>query len=223
MEVRRIWPKGWRAIVLLLVGSLMGANLIAPAVAHVAGWTHNWKVHIRPKADARYLRKGEIKITHNGQLSINPFGLDPATVQDASNETQITASGSNQTWIQLHLAGPETIGRFNFGLKSVQVCYDDAAGDIITGTAVYDHSSGATTTVVEDTTDRTSAAHACYTVSPVGLYDPAGSLVLVVKWDTTAGGDTLGIHGIRATWAPVGTAPAAPAVRRVTSGTGVSE
>jgi hypothetical protein len=57
MEVRRIWPKGWRAIVLLLVGSVMGANLIAPAVAHVAGWDHNWTQHIRPRADARYVKK----------------------------------------------------------------------------------------------------------------------------------------------------------------------
>jgi hypothetical protein len=55
MDVRRIWPKGWRAIVLLLVGSVMGANLIAPAVAHVAGWNHNWTTHIKPRTDARYV------------------------------------------------------------------------------------------------------------------------------------------------------------------------
>jgi hypothetical protein len=57
MGIRRIWPTGWRAIVLLIVGSVMGANLIAPAVAHVSGWDHNWKEHIRPRADARYSRK----------------------------------------------------------------------------------------------------------------------------------------------------------------------
>ena len=49
MSIRRIWPTGWRAIVLLIVGSVMGANLIAPAVAHVGGWTHNWTEHIKPR------------------------------------------------------------------------------------------------------------------------------------------------------------------------------
>jgi hypothetical protein len=210
MESRNIWMKGWRGVVLILVGVVMGANLIAPAVAHVAGWTHNWKVHIRPKADARYLRKGEIHISHNGQVSINPFGLDPATIQDATNETQIMAEGTNQTWIQLHLVGPARIGRFNYGLKSLRVCYDDAAGDIITGTAIYDHNNNLTTTVVEDATDRTSATPACYSVAPTGPYAPVGSLVLVLKWDTVTVGDTLGIHGIKGTWTPVGTAPTAP-------------
>jgi Sec-independent protein secretion pathway component TatC len=57
MEKRKIWPAGWRAIVLLVVGSVMGANLIAPAVAHIGSWTHNWTVHIKPKTDARYYTK----------------------------------------------------------------------------------------------------------------------------------------------------------------------
>jgi hypothetical protein len=57
MSIRKIWPTGWRAIVLLIVGTLMGATLIAPGVAHVAGWDHNWKQHIRPRTDARYYKK----------------------------------------------------------------------------------------------------------------------------------------------------------------------
>jgi hypothetical protein len=57
MNTRKIWPTGWRAIVLLLVGSVMGANLIAPAVAHVGSWTHNWTAHIKPRTDARYYTK----------------------------------------------------------------------------------------------------------------------------------------------------------------------
>jgi hypothetical protein len=31
-----------------------------PAGAHVSGWSHNWKKHVRPKADARYLPGGTL-------------------------------------------------------------------------------------------------------------------------------------------------------------------
>lgn len=46
----------WRTVALLALGILLGVALTAtPAGSHVAGWAHNWKKHIRPKADARYL------------------------------------------------------------------------------------------------------------------------------------------------------------------------
>lgn len=46
----------WRTVALLALGIALGIALTAsPAGSHVAGWTHNWKKHIRPRADARYL------------------------------------------------------------------------------------------------------------------------------------------------------------------------
>ena len=48
----------WRAATLLAVGAVIGMVMIAtPAGAHVGGTvTHLWNKHIRPKADARYVK-----------------------------------------------------------------------------------------------------------------------------------------------------------------------
>lgn len=47
-----------RGFALVVVGLVLGGALWAsPATSHVAGWTHNWVQHIRPKADVRYYTK----------------------------------------------------------------------------------------------------------------------------------------------------------------------
>jgi hypothetical protein len=47
---------GWRAIVLLIIGGVLGASLLTPAAAHISdSFTHLWNTHIKPKADHRYL------------------------------------------------------------------------------------------------------------------------------------------------------------------------
>ena len=49
-----------RGFALVLVGLVLGGALWAsPATSHVAGWTHNWVQHIRPKADVRYYTKAQ--------------------------------------------------------------------------------------------------------------------------------------------------------------------
>jgi hypothetical protein len=53
MSPRKIWPAGWRAIVLLIVGTIMGANLLTPAVAHIGSTLS----HLYSHADQRYVRK----------------------------------------------------------------------------------------------------------------------------------------------------------------------
>jgi hypothetical protein len=74
MEQRSIWPKGWRGLALILVGIVMGATLITPAVAHIGSWTHNWTVHIKPKVrtygDGRWVRR----TLGPGQTISGPFG-----------------------------------------------------------------------------------------------------------------------------------------------------
>jgi hypothetical protein len=52
MTERNTWTKGWRGAVLILVGIVMGANLITPAVAHIGSVTHLWKTHLKPKVNA---------------------------------------------------------------------------------------------------------------------------------------------------------------------------
>jgi hypothetical protein len=49
----------WRAATLLAVGAVIGMVMIAtPAGAHVGGTvSHLWNKHIKPKADARYVKR----------------------------------------------------------------------------------------------------------------------------------------------------------------------
>ncbi len=50
----------WRAVALLALGIVLGIALTAsPAASHVAGWTHNWNKHIKPRADKRYVNTHE--------------------------------------------------------------------------------------------------------------------------------------------------------------------
>lgn len=93
MNTRRIWPKGWRAIVLLLVGSVMGASLLSPAVAHVGGTvTHLWG-HLKPKVktygDGRWLKK-----TAQPGYNYNNNG-------DANALVGLTGSGASLTSVTL--------------------------------------------------------------------------------------------------------------------------
>lgn len=64
MSDRISWSRGWRGIVLILIGGVMGANLIAPAVAHVGGTiNHLWgapghiKAKVKSYGDGRWAKK----------------------------------------------------------------------------------------------------------------------------------------------------------------------
>jgi hypothetical protein len=48
----------WKVVALLAAGIAIGIVMLGtPAGAHVAGWTHNWNKHVKPKTDARYHTK----------------------------------------------------------------------------------------------------------------------------------------------------------------------
>jgi hypothetical protein len=70
----------WKAVALLATGMTIGVLLVgSPVGAHVASWTHNWNMHIRPKADARYerpiVKPGEtIRGTIGGQVETESTG-----------------------------------------------------------------------------------------------------------------------------------------------------
>ena len=74
----------WRRdVLLLIVGALIATALISPVGAHVGGTvSHLWSKHIRPKADARYLKKnkasGVSSVTNPAALSIST--VTPGTV-----------------------------------------------------------------------------------------------------------------------------------------------
>ena len=96
MGIRKIWPTGWRAIVLLIVGSVMGANLVAPAVAHIGTTVdHLWKQHIRPLADKRYQKIPTTtqRLTIAGSTFVDADGLNRSDPFVESYCTKVGTSG----------------------------------------------------------------------------------------------------------------------------------
>jgi hypothetical protein len=241
-----------QTVLLAVIALVIGASLISPAVGHVKKSLKHLYKHLDPRyvnvgetvaqatnatnatnaANAGtldnidstgFLQSGQIQVSHNGQLSINAFGVSDGVVQDAVNETQISATGAGLAWVQLHMAGPVRLGKKTFGLQNVRICYDVTAGDPITDTTIYDHSTGLTVQAFNDPTDRTATASTCYTITPPSPIAPAGSLVLVLKWDPSTAGDALGIQGITSTWVPTGDAPARAASGGEEGGLGATE
>ena len=213
MEKKNLWTSGWRGMVLILIALVMGANLIGPAVGHVGETiAHLWGQHIRPKADARYLRVGELKFYENGVWTVNT-GLGGATVGEWSDTIQFDSTDTGTTWAVLHLTTPRVLGRRTFALKSVRVCYQVDLGDMIDTTSIYQHLNGVTNEILMNTTDRTSttsAPFACYTVTPSPSISPAGNLILVLKWAKDSDLDTLNVGGVTTTWKVVGQSAARP-------------
>jgi hypothetical protein len=212
MQKKNLWTTGWRGAVLIVVALVMGVNLVAPAIGHV-GTTiaHIWG-HIKPLADDRYLREGEIKFFENGVWTVNT-GLGGATVGEWSDTIQFDATAAGTTWAVLHLTTPRVLGRRTFALKSVKICYKVTTGDRIDVTSIYEHSRGVTTERFIDTTDRTSttsAPYACYTVVPTTSISPVGNLILVLKWAKDADTDTLNVGGVTTSWRVVGNSSLRP-------------
>jgi hypothetical protein len=83
MSDRISWSRGWRGIVLIAVGAVMGANLITPAVAHI-GTT---LTHLYSHTDQRYYKKSAVnqRITRlsGAHLSADVDNWDGTTITDA--------------------------------------------------------------------------------------------------------------------------------------------
>jgi hypothetical protein len=78
MEEKRVSSR-WRTAAVLAVGMVMGTVLMAtPAASHIGSVTHLWNNHIKPKADARYVKKSAIR-TIQGNWAL---GLQAATTDD---------------------------------------------------------------------------------------------------------------------------------------------
>ena len=65
MSDREGAARRWSRVSLILIGILLGSLLVRPAVAHVAGWAHNWTVHLKPQVraygDLRWVRKSAVQ------------------------------------------------------------------------------------------------------------------------------------------------------------------
>jgi hypothetical protein len=67
----------------MVIGVLLGAALITPALAHYGTLGHLWKEHIRPKADARYVQQAHLK------------AVGKARDYDAAGGITVTAAGTH--------------------------------------------------------------------------------------------------------------------------------
>jgi hypothetical protein len=80
----------WKAIALIATGVAIGVIMVGtPAGAHVASWTHNWNVHIKPKVNQQSVRVARTN-TGGGTL-----GTTIATFATVS----ITAPAKGFVWV----------------------------------------------------------------------------------------------------------------------------
>jgi hypothetical protein len=123
----------WKVIALLASGMLAGMVLVGtPAGAHVAGWTHTWNKHIKPKADKRYQ-----KVPQGPQhYSIPGSALVPD--DGTRGDNFVTAPGQSLGWCYtggnfyapIHLPNGAKIIGFH-------VNYGDAAGSGASNGSIY--------------------------------------------------------------------------------------
>jgi hypothetical protein len=144
---------------------------------------------------------GEIVLRHS-TTDLTPTGTTGTVVENfVSGGVIKSASGSGSVNIQL--TGPAVLGGVAYGLKSVSYCVVDFTGGlVISGVQVYDRPIDGPFRVTSDTTLRT--ANGCYSM-PVNrsqgfAYDMAIA---------TSFGGSVRVVGVRSTWAPASTMPAA--------------
>jgi len=125
------WRSGWRAIVLLIIGGVLGANLIMPAAAHISdSVTHLWNAHIKPKADHRYLLRptGTQEVWVPGSTWIDEDGGSVMFYQGQS--WCRTNGGSGYLIQQVHLPDGAKITGYRAG-------YADDGGSGVSNGGVY--------------------------------------------------------------------------------------
>lgn len=95
MAERKVWARGWRAAVLMLMGAVLGATLVTPAVAHIGGWSHNWKDHIKPRVRVY----GDGRWVNGDEQAYAYVQRDPAVALDPSRTKNFTGVTNPMTGI----------------------------------------------------------------------------------------------------------------------------
>jgi hypothetical protein len=68
----------WKTVALLACGIALGVVIMGtPAGAHVSGWAHNWKKHVKPKADKRYLPSNTNSLPRRKTITGTYYMLEP--------------------------------------------------------------------------------------------------------------------------------------------------
>jgi len=199
MSPRKIWPTGWRAIVLLIVGSMMGATLITPAVAdigstlnHLWGAPNHIKDRVKAYGDGRWVRSSGLILYSLGHGEWEPYtSSDNLTISRTSGSADVRKATTGSGLLALHPAVPVAQYGRKLRLKGVEYCYDatDPGVTLATfwlGIATHSTGPGTATFVVQDLTDRDDEACRLYNLAtPVTLgTDDALSLFIEANWST---------------------------------------
>jgi hypothetical protein len=137
---------------------------------------------------------GEIVMRHS-TTDLTPNAGDPAAVQNWAQGAFITSAGV----VNVRLDGPAVLGGVQYGLKSIAYCVEVTTLLHVTSIVVY---GTAPSSFTIDDTDR--KATGCYTVAVNKAQGFAFDLVIV-----TDGTGQMRVSGVRSTWAPASTMPAA--------------
>jgi hypothetical protein len=199
MKIGPSWPErwrtGWRAIVLLMIGGVLGATLIVPAAADITGsFAHLWNAHIKPKADHRYLLRpsgtqeawvaGSTWIDEDGG-SVLLYGQDSWCRDNG---------GSGYLIQQVHLPDGAKITGYRAG-------YKDDAGSGASNGGVYltrEALNGSTGTYADldfiDLPDATGWTYADETMTPpVTVNNDKYAYIFIYSLNGSAGACTAGV------------------------------
>jgi len=112
-------------------------------------------------------------------------------------------AASSDGYVGIGLTAPASVDGVEYGLKSVEVCYEALSPGFIANTRVYGSMADLSVpNLAVDETDRTTEG--CYTVT-VNTVVPYGASIGV----TLAGGATgiVNLYGVRSTWTPAAYLP----------------
>ena len=89
----------WRAAALLAVGVAIGVMVVAtPAVSHVGGTvSHLWNQHIKPKADARYVRSVDTVVQSGNVVITSGVQTSTGTASCAAGEKILGGGAEGQS------------------------------------------------------------------------------------------------------------------------------
>jgi len=110
----------WSRVSLILIGILLGSLLVRPAVAHVAGWAHNWTVHIKPRVqaygDSRWVKKAAVQTGYFSCAGTAWESALGATVYDTFTSLKYRLSGDTGRFrcsVELPHGATVTAARFS--------------------------------------------------------------------------------------------------------------
>lgn len=132
MDQRNWWPRGWRGVALLVIGGVMLANLVSPAIANIGTVNHLWNQHIKPKGDARWVRQSggpilvSVPVT---SLELNSAGDPGGSLFRTTNMLLWSRGSAGVDYLNPSAALPTTMYGQSVELMGMEVCYDATLAD----------------------------------------------------------------------------------------------